>query len=128
MDVVQGMGGNGATLDGLRQEASRRYADYPIRLDDHTTVVLRAPLRLSSENRTKLRRMQSQLGAMQDDPEYADEDLLGLLRDMIRTVADDRERAEVLIDAIGEDLSALQTLFEQYSERTQPGEASHSAN
>lgn len=119
---------NGATLDGIRQEAARRYADYPIRLDEQTTVVLRTPLRLSSEERTKLRRMQTQVADMQDDPEYADGDLLELLRNMIRTVADDRERADLLIDAVGEDLAVLQTLFEQYSERAQPGEVSHSAN
>lgn len=118
----------GVTLDGLRQEASKRYADYPVRMDEHTTVVLRAPLRLSSEDRMSLRRMQTSISDMQDDPEYSDAHLLEVLRNMIRTVADNRERAQVLVDAIGDDLAVLQTLFEDYSERTQAGEASHSAN
>jgi len=117
-----------ASLDAIRQEARQRYADYPVRLDDQTTVVLRAPLRLSSEERTALRKMQSSIGTMQDDPEYSDGDLLEVLRSMIRTVADDRGHADRLIEEIGDDLAVLQTLFEQYSERTQPGEASHSAN
>lgn len=125
---VVNINGGGATLDGLRQEARKRYADYPVQLDETTTVVLRAPLRLHSDERTALREMQQQISAMQESPDYSDADLLELLRDIIRTVADDRERGQRLVDAIGDDLAVLQTMFEDYSERTQSGEASHSAS
>ncbi len=115
-----------ASLDELRQEARKRYADYPVTLDDQTTVVLRAPLRLSSDERTALRGMQSKISAMQDEDEYSDAELLELLRDILLTVADDNERGHRLVTEIGEDLAVLQTMFEDYSERTQSGEASHS--
>lgn len=119
---------NGVSLDSLRQEARRRYADYPVQIDESTTVVLRAPLRLRSDERTALREMQQAISSMQDDPTYSDTDLLELLRDIVRTVADDSELGQRLVDAIGDDLAVLQTMFEYYSERTQSGEASHSAN
>ena len=118
----------GVTLEGLRQEASKRYADYPVHLDETTWVVLRAPLRLSTDDRSRLRQLQRSLSDMRDDPQYSDVDLLETLRNMIRTVANDRRLADQLIEAIGEDLALLQTLFEDYSERTQAGEASHSAD
>lgn len=116
-----------ASLDELRAEARKRYADYPVTLSNGTVVTLRAPLRLSSEARTALRGMQQQISTMQDAETYSDSSLLDLLRDMLITVADDEVGGKALVDEIGDDLAVLQTLFEDYSERTQAGEASHSA-
>lgn len=115
-----------ASLDELRQEARKRYADYPVTLKDGKDVVLRAPLRLASDERTALRKMQTQISDMQDQADYADAELLEVLRNIVRTVADNDKRAQSLVDEIGDDLALLQTMFEDYSERTQSGEASPS--
>lgn len=116
------------TLDSIRRESERRYGNYAITLPDETVVVLRAPLRLQSHERQTLREMQSAIADVQDSESYSDSDVLALLQGMIRVVAEDSDTGGQLVEAIGDDLATLQTMFENYTERTQSGEASHSAS
>ena len=112
-------------LDDIRRTAHQRYGHYPVTLSDGFVVTLRAPLRMESDERTLLRQMQHRMNTMQDDPETTDGDLMALMRELLCLVAEG-DTGQRLVDEVGDDLSVLQTLFEHYSERTQPGEASHS--
>lgn len=117
---------NGASLENLRAESRKRYADYPVEIDADTTVVLRAPLRLSTEERQRVRELQRDMKELQDDSDNAEAEVVEVLREMIRLVSDDTTKADRLIAAVGDDLALLQTIFADYSERAQPGEASNS--
>ena len=112
-------------LDDIRRTAHQRYGNYPVTLSDGFTVVLRAPLRMPSTERDALREMQRRMNTMQDDDRATDGDLLDVMREAMCLVAEG-DTGNRLVEEIGDDLATLQTLFEQYAERTQPGEVSPS--
>lgn len=107
------------TLDDIRTASEAKYGSTDIDLPDGTKVRLLNALRLSSDDRASLKGMQARLD--QDD---ADEAVI--LADAIRTVADTEVGARKLLEAVGDDLATLATIFEKYSEGSSLGEASAS--
>lgn len=113
------------TLDSIRKAADAKYGATEIAVDEKTTVRLLNPLRLTKERRNDLMNIQDRLtGEDGDEPV----DQIEVFRDAIRLVSDDEASAEVLIDAIGDDLALLAEIFTTYTEGTSAGEASASAN
>lgn len=118
-----------ASIAQLRAEAEQRFIDYPIDLDDGTTVRLRNLLRLDDKGRTTA---QTLLGAINDTGGADSDDMsrIGLqeraIRDFLLLVADkpDTLRAEVETW----DLPLLLLVIEQYTETTQLPEAPSSAS
>lgn len=111
---------NTFTLDDIRKAAEAKYGATEVDLGDgQESVRLVNVLRLPKEKRDRLIAAQKQL---QDDE--ADQE--AILRDMLRLVAETDAQASRLLDVIGDDLAVLLTVFTQYSEGTQLGEASAS--
>jgi hypothetical protein len=107
------------TLDDIRAAAEKKYASFPIQLDASNKVELVNPLRLNKAARKTMTDLQTALG--EDDADQ--EELLGKL---LVTVAATPGQGNKLVKAIGGDLTVLATIFEQYTEAVQAGEASAS--
>lgn len=109
---------NTLTLDDIRAAAEAKYGSLDIDIGS-ITVKLLNPLRLTRKKRDALITVQNQL-----NEEGADQEKL--LREALMLVAETPDQAKALLKAIGDDLALLVTIFEQYVERTQLGEASAS--
>lgn len=103
------------TLDDIRAAAENKYASTDITIGE-TKVVLVNAIRLPKEKRAALL-------AIQDKLEEEGSDQETVLSDAIRTIAETDAQADVLLDACGEDLAMLATIFETYGKATQVGEA-----
>jgi hypothetical protein len=107
------------TLDDIRAAAEKKYASTDITVGD-TTVTLVNVLRLPKEKRDVFTSLQEEM-----DSEDKDEDVdqAAKLADLLRLVAKNEKDADVLLDAIGDDLALLATIFEMYAKGTESGEA-----
>lgn len=112
------------TLDDIRAAAEAKYGSTDIQIGD-TLVRLLNPLRLTKVKRTALVAAQKDLEAEEGDEEV-EVDQEAAFHAILRIVAETEHQAEVLIDAVGDDLAQLASLFSMYSEGTQAGEASAS--
>lgn len=105
-------------LSDAQAAADKKYAPLGVELDDRT-VVLRTPVRLSKEERLKL----------QDATKAEEtEDPLDTIQSAFRIVIADKDDAEALITAIGDDLGVALEIFNNFTAEVQLGEASSSEN
>lgn len=104
------------TLDDIRAAADAKYGSTDIELKDGTVVKLLNPLRLPKDNRDQLVKLQDELQADGADQE-------ALLSKGIRLIAERPFQAEALLESVNGDLAVLATIFENYTEGTQAGEA-----
>lgn len=104
------------TLDDIRAAAEAKYGSTDIDLGGGEILRLVNPLRLSKEKRDRLTSIQNDLDA--EDADQGD-----VMREAIRIVADDGEKAERFLGYVGDDLALLATVFETYSGDAQVGEA-----
>ena len=120
------------TLDDIRNAAEAKYGSTDIQVGD-VLVRLLNPLRLSKTNRAALMATQKLLETKKEDSEDGAEveeveevDQEETFHKIIVLVAETEFQAKALLDAIGDDLAQLASVFEMYSEGTQAGEASAS--
>lgn len=120
------------TLDFIKSEIERKYAPFVVKGVKGGDVKLLPMLRLSSEKRARLIQLQKDVERVQDvgegeeDAESNTNDLLNILADLVKTVVETDAQADRLVKELGDDPAAYQTVFEMYSEATQPGEVSPS--
>lgn len=124
-------------LSDLRATATTKYGDLPLELDDGQTVTLQNLLRMPKEQRKKLTAIQERLDRVQGEDEglkaaelqEGEDDtdaIVRLVREAIELVADTKAHAKALLDEIGDDLPTLMSVFEEYGQTSQPGEATPS--
>lgn len=112
------------TLDDIREAAEKKYGSFDIELGDGEVSLLN-PLRLPKAKRDALIALQDQLdSAGEDDESKVDEE--ALLDDMIGLVAATPGQAKALLKALNGDLAMKVTIFNEYGQSTQAGEASAS--
>lgn len=131
----------GMTLDELNQRVSVKYAPYDIDLGEAGTLHLVQSLLIPDNDQVELTRIQREFNAMQEERhdengdviEPTDEEALEMkpkmvekLSEMIRLVAEDKEKAEIFLKSIDYSLPHLMVTFEAYAESSQMGEASAS--
>ena len=116
------------SLDQLRADIETKYGPFVIDLGDGATATLDPMMRLPKERRAAFSEKYRALQSMQADQENLDLDgLLDPIWDLLRVVARDDGSAARLAAALPDpDPATLLELFEQYAERSQPGEASPS--
>lgn len=104
------------TLDDIREQAEQKFGSFDIDLGPRGTLKLRNPLRLSKAERDALRDREGDEDEDGDDQEEK-------LRELIRLVADDKDKADALLAQIGDDLAMLATIVKGYSNGVGVGEA-----
>jgi hypothetical protein len=104
------------TLDDIRASAEAKYGSTDITVDGRPVVLLN-PLRLGKRKRQRLTEIQTQLSS----DEAVDQQVL--LEEALLCVAASESQGQRLLDAIGDDLALLVSVFERYSEGTQAPEA-----
>lgn len=116
-----------ATLAEIREAAERKFGDYPIDLGEGRTLVLRNALRLPADERKQVGGLHKALAdaGNAEDPLGAQVDAA---RDMFRLLASRQDDAEVLIEAVGDDLPTLLEIIGRYNAVARPGEASPSGS
>lgn len=107
-------------LDDIRAAAERKYGSTNIDTGTRTVKLLN-PLRLAKKQRDALMAVQEKLNA-----EGADQE--ALLAEALTLVAESAPAAKALLASIGGDLAVLVEVFSRYTEGTQAGEASPSAD
>lgn len=107
------------SLDDIKKAAEKKYGSTEIDLGDEGKVSLVNVMRLPKERRDALLKIQD---GMKEDG--ADQE--GGLKAILRLVAATEKQADKLLDAAGDDLAVLVTIFERYSAGTELGEASAS--
>lgn len=115
------------TLADIKNAADRKYGPFEVDLGDGVEVTLLNVLRLPKDKRAEFTAQQKLLDTAQGAAEQDLDEITAKLCDLLRVIAATPEGAERLIDAMGDDNGVLMELWEQYSEATQPGEASPSA-
>lgn len=108
------------SLDDIRAAADRKYGHTEIQIDEETTVRLVNALQLSKAERKALVAVQERLSKTDEENGEEQEDVL---KDALRIVASDKKAIEKLLAQIGDNLALLVTVFTQYNEGTQAGEA-----
>ncbi|MFY1620039.1 phage tail assembly protein [Micromonospora sp. WMMD736] len=103
-------------LDDIREAAEAKYGHLPVEVGDRTVRLLN-PLRLPKTKRDEIAKLQERL-----KEEGADQE--AIMRDMIRVTADTKAGADVLLKAIGDDLTVLAEVLGEYGRKTRVGEAS----
>jgi hypothetical protein len=131
----------GITLDELDKLVEKKYAPYDVDMGEAGVCRLLQSLRLPDEKQVELTRVQREFNALQE--ERIDEDgekiertpeeelelkpqMIDLLHQMFRLVAEDEEQIDKFLAARGDDLATMLTLFEEYADSSQMGEASAS--
>lgn len=114
------------TLDDIRAAAEKKYGDLTIPLPEGDAVLVNV-LRLSKDKRKALKEVQTKAEADAEDPE-TDSDEGDVLRESVRIVTQTKEQADRLLAEVGDDLTMLAVIFEQYTGDTEMGEASASQN
>lgn len=117
------------TLDKIKADIEAKYAPVVIDLGD-ATVTLTQVMRLSKAKRAALVGLEKARETKDADGEdgFNEDATLDYLRDVLRLVATDKDEAEYLIDALGDDLVFLTEVVTAWREGTQAGEASPSAS
>lgn len=103
------------TLDDIRTAAEAKYGATEIEVGNHVVRLLN-PLRLTKAKRDELGTIQSELEA--DDADHEE-----LMAKTVRIVAETETQADILLDAVGDDLALLAEIVNTYGEGTQAGEA-----
>jgi len=103
------------TLDDIKAAADKKYAAYPLDIDEQGTIELTNPLRMTKELREEL----SELKA--DDYE----DVIDYFEDTF-ALASSKDEAARIRKALGEEAALYAILFESYSNGVELGEASPS--
>lgn len=120
------------SLDTYKKKSKITAAEYPIRIDEDTVVVLKNPLRIDFEKRTRLFELADALSA-KDEAEDGEkkkmsfEDLQRYTEtaiEIITLVGD--ENVDRLIEGIDGDMEVLFAIFTDYFEAVGMGEASRS--
>lgn len=109
------------TLDDIRKAAEAKYGSTNIAFDDGEVELVNV-MRMEKGRRKELIALQDKLG--DDDLEIDEQQdiLLGCLRLVCRT----EKQADILTEALGDDLALIASVFEKYSSDSQMGEASGS--
>lgn len=126
------------SLDELRQGVETKFGDYTIALNDEENCRLRNAMRLSKTERRELRQLQKRFDKVskeedlpegdenrRSDDEIEDE-IVAILFDQIRLLAESKSSANKLLKAVGEDSAMLMYLIGEYMKVAMPGEASPS--
>jgi hypothetical protein len=103
-------------LDDIRNAAEAKYGSLEIEVGDKTVRLLNA-LRLPKTKRDEIAKLQDRL-----KEEGADQE--AIMRDLIRVAADTKGGADILLRAVGDDLTVLAEVLNEYGKKTQAGEAS----
>lgn len=103
-------------LDDIRAAAEAKYGSLNIEVGERTVRLLN-PLRLPKTKRDAMLELQE--GSKGDDVDQVE-----VMRDMIRLAAETGIGAEVLLEAVGDDLTVLAEIFSEYGKQTRVGEAS----
>lgn len=104
-------------LSDLKRAAEKKYAEYSIDIDDFGNSVTLLPiLKLPKHQRDRL----DEISKLSDKE---DADALDVFHLWASIVAKTQTDANTLIDAMGDDLSYWKQLQDDWSERTQAGEA-----
>lgn len=114
------------TLADIRAAAERKYGSYEIELDKGRVLTLRHALRLPDKERDELFALIQTVRSEGGSEEQNFGVLVGAIRQMVRLIGDNTERADELIESIGDDLTVMMEIFEGYTEVAMPGEASPS--
>lgn len=115
------------TLDDIRQAIERKYAPVVIEFGDGKSCTLRQALRLPKEDRARLRQLQENVNTEGETEEDLDA-AMNALREIIRVAATSKTEANALLKAVGEDELVLTEILQKWTDDTQAGEASGSAN
>lgn len=107
------------SLDDIRAAAEAKYGSTDISLGGGETMILVNPLRLPKEKRDRLSKIQ-------EAAEVEDADQGDVMREALRLVTSTPHATEKFIEVAGDDLALLATVFENYTEGAQVGEASAS--
>lgn len=105
------------SLDQLREDAARKFADMEIEVPGGKPIVLANMLRLKSDDRKKMADILQELDSQNEDAESAVE----LIRSALALAAG--PRGGELLEAIGDDGALLMVVFEAWGSGTQVGEA-----
>lgn len=103
-------------LDDIRAAAEAKYGSFDIEVGERTVRLLN-PLRLPKTKRDAMVRLQEE--AKEDGT-----DQMAVMADMVRLAAENSVGAELLLEAVGDDLTVLAEIFAEYGKRTRVGEAS----
>ncbi|MFC3504451.1 phage tail assembly protein [Micromonospora krabiensis] len=103
-------------LDDIRAAAEAKYGSLDIEVGDKTVRLLNA-LRLPKAKR-------DQIAALQDSLKAEGADQEEIMRELIRVAADTKAGGDLLVKAIGDDLTVMAEVLAEYGKRTQVGEAS----
>ena len=121
------------SLDDIKAAADRKYGSTLIDLGDgQEPVELLNALRLPKGQRKKLNAALKELESIRDtsdDEEGAEDDLTAMsdiVGKVVVTVARNTAQGRRLLDACGDDLGLLMSIFESYNSETELGEASPS--
>ena len=106
------------TLDDIRDAAEAKYGSTDIDLGAGGTLRLVNVLRLPQEKRDRLQELQARAGEEGESGDPGD----GLV-EILRLVAEDEKRLDLLLEEVGDDLGVLATLVDTYVGATQAGEA-----
>lgn len=109
------------TLDDIREAAEKKYGSFDIELPDGETVSLLNPMRMDKAKRKELGALQERLNALSESEESVDEE--SVVEEMLTLVAASPAQAKRLLKALGDDMAMKITVFNQYGESTQAGEA-----
>lgn len=103
-------------LDDIREAAEAKYGSLDIEVGEKTVRLLNA-LRLSKKTRDQIAKVQEDLKADGADQE-------ALMRELIRLMADTKANGDLLLKAVGDDLTLLAEIMAEYGKKTRVGEAS----
>lgn len=106
-------------LDEIRETADKKHGHTQVQVGDDI-VTLRNVLRLTKQERKELAEVWELISS---DDENEDNDLGDAIEKVLRKVASSAEEADLLLNAIGDDLAVLLEVFTEWSEETEVGEA-----
>lgn len=111
------------TLDDFRAAAEKKFGSTDITIGEET-IRLVNPLRMPKEQRKALLSIQEELDS--DDAEIEQQE--EVLKRALRVACEHSWMADRLLDAVGDDLALIMSIFESYTGEQEVGEASASAS
>ena len=107
------------TLDDIRESVEREFVSTKIKIGE-VEVVMTNPIRMSKEQRKKLSEsMEGTEEATKETLEGQFDRMLGI----IRAAVPDKTQANLLVNAIGDDLAVAMKVLDAYLKEQKPGEA-----
>jgi len=113
------------TLDDINEAVEAKYGALIIPVGSHEVELVNA-LRLPKAKRKALLSLQESMSSTDDEGNEQEVDQEAVLEDMLRLVCKTEGQGNKLITALGSDLAKLVYVFEQYTGKTELGEASPS--